>query len=63
MYNQKTGEYIRHCKQCGEVMAKPLEVEDEVEHKLFMFCSTHCHKVWNAEHAYRKEKTEDAYID
>ena len=59
MYNEKTGEYIRHCKQCGEVMAKPLEVED----KLFMFCSAHCHKVWDAEHAYRKEKTEDAYFD
>jgi endogenous inhibitor of DNA gyrase (YacG/DUF329 family) len=51
---------IRMCKQCGEVMLAPLEIEN----KLFMFCSLKCKNLWDQARQYyirsSKEK-EDGY--
>ncbi len=43
--------HIRKCKQCGEVMAVPLEVAG----KLFMFCCAECRRIWDHERAYRSQ--------
>ena len=53
-FDERTGKYVRLCKQCDMVMTEPLKVGD----KLYMFCSMVCRNIWDQERAYRSKPSE-----